>query len=44
MRFRVRWAGSLPLAAAYSVVLMVVSFTAYFVMTRWLIREERDIA
>jgi molybdate transport system permease protein len=33
-------AGSLELAAAYSVILMLVSFTAYVLMTRWLLKEE----
>jgi len=33
-------AGSLELASAYSVVLMVVSFVAYVVMSRWLLRGE----
>ncbi len=33
-------AGSLELASAYSVVLMVVSFVAYVVMNRWLLRGE----
>lgn len=37
-------AGSLELAAATSVVLMVTSFVAYLVMTRWLLRREREIA
>lgn len=32
--------GSLELAAAYSVILMLVSFTSYLLMTRWLLREE----
>src|SRR6266581_2840667 len=31
-------AGSLELASAYSVVLMVVSFVAYLLMSRWLLR------
>ncbi|HWG92432.1 MAG TPA: ABC transporter permease [Candidatus Thermoplasmatota archaeon] len=31
-------AGSLEIAAAYSVVLMLVSFTAYLAMSRWLIK------
>src|SRR2546425_8235633 len=33
-------AGSLELASAYSVVLMVVSFVAYLLMSRWLLRGE----
>lgn len=33
-------AGSLELAAAYSVVLMLVSFGTYLAMTRWLLKEE----
>jgi ABC-type spermidine/putrescine transport system permease subunit II len=32
--------GSLELAAAYSVILMLVSFTAYVLMTRWLLKED----
>lgn len=32
-------AGSLEVAAAYSVILMLVSFTAYIAMSRWLLRE-----
>ncbi|MEA3199477.1 MAG: molybdate transport system permease protein [Thermoplasmata archaeon] len=32
--------GSMELAAAYSVILMLVSFTAYVIMNRWLLREE----
>jgi ABC-type spermidine/putrescine transport system permease subunit II len=32
--------GSLELAAAYSVILMLVSFTAYLLMARWLLKEE----
>jgi ABC-type spermidine/putrescine transport system permease subunit II len=32
--------GSIELAAAYSVVLMLVSFTAYLLMTRWLLHNE----
>ncbi|HEX2021792.1 MAG TPA: ABC transporter permease [Candidatus Thermoplasmatota archaeon] len=32
--------GSLEVAAAYSVILMLVSFAAYVAMTRWLLREE----
>lgn len=37
-------AGSLELAAAYSVILMLVSFLFYFAMTRWLLRREREMA
>src|SRR5207245_10825559 len=33
-------AGSLELASAYSVVLMLVSFVAYLLMSRWLLRGE----
>src|SRR5207247_1748966 len=33
-------AGSLELASAYSVVLMFVSFVAYLLMSRWLLRGE----
>lgn len=33
-------AGSLELASAYSVVLMLVSFVAYVLMSRWLLRGE----
>jgi molybdate transport system permease protein len=36
--------GSLELAAAYSVILMLVSFTAYVLMTRWLLKEETSAA
>lgn len=32
--------GSIELAAAYSVVLMLVSFTVYILMRRWLLRDE----
>jgi molybdate transport system permease protein len=32
--------GSLELAAAYSVILMLVSFTTYLLMTRWILKEE----
>ena len=34
-------AGSLEIAAAYSVVLMLVSFTAYLLMSRWLLKESQ---
>jgi ABC-type Fe3+ transport system permease subunit len=36
--------GSLELAAAYSVILMLVSFTAYLVMRRWLLKDEAAVA
>lgn len=36
--------GSIELAAAYSVVLMLVSFTTYLLMSRWLLRGEADMA
>lgn len=32
--------GALEFAAAYSVVLMLVSFTAYLIMSRWLLKNE----
>jgi len=34
--------GSIELAAAYSVVLMLVSFTTYLLMSRWLLKGETD--
>lgn len=37
-------AGSLELASAYSVILMLTSFLFYFAMTRWLLRREREMA
>jgi len=37
-------AGSLELASAYSVVLMMTSFIAYVAMSRWLLRREREVA
>lgn len=36
--------GRLEFAAAYSVILMLVSFAAYLAMTRWLLRQEADRA
>jgi ABC-type spermidine/putrescine transport system permease subunit II len=36
-------AGSLELAAAYSVILMLTSFVAYLAMTRWLLKREREV-
>src|SRR2546427_410364 len=35
-------AGSLELASAYSVVLMLVSFVAYLLMSRWLLKGETN--
>ena len=35
-------AGSLELASAYSVVLMLVSFVLYFVISRWLLQVEHE--
>ena len=34
--------GSLELASAYSVVLMVVSYALYFIMSRWLLKAEHE--
>lgn len=34
--------GRLEFAAAYSVILMLVSFAAYLAMTRWLLKSESD--
>lgn len=34
--------GRLEFAAAYSVILMLVSFAAYLLMTRWLVRRDID--
>jgi molybdate transport system permease protein len=34
--------GSIELAAAYSVVLMLVSFTVYIIMRRWLLADEAE--
>lgn len=36
--------GSLELAAAYSVILMLVSFTTYLLMTRWVLKGEQEAA
>lgn len=36
-------AGSLELAAAYSVILMLVSFTVYVIMSRWLLKRENEV-
>lgn len=36
--------GSVELAAAYSVVLMAVSFAAYLIMTRWMLRKDAEWA
>lgn len=34
--------GTVEMAAAYSVVLMLVSFSAYLLMSRWLLRHEHE--